>query len=374
MSLKVLVAPDKFKGTLTARAAAESIARGWRKARPADRLDLLPISDGGDGFGEILSGAIAARQQRLKTVDAAGRPLIAHWWWEPESRTAIIESARIIGLALLPPGKFHPFQLDTRGLSVAFAAALKKGARRCLVGIGGSATNDGGFGLARALGWQFFDRGGRPIERWTDLHQLVSLRPPRKRIDLEVVVAVDVQNRLLGARGCSRIYGPQKGLRPADFPTAENSLRRLAAVAREQFHHDFAIEPGSGAAGGLGFGLRAFAGGRLAPGFDLIARHAQLDRHLRRVDLVVTGEGALDKSTLMGKGVGELASRCKKRKIPCVGLGGRVEDRAQLRRIFAVARALTEITSPEKAKQAAGRYLEQLAELAARQWRPGQGS
>ena len=370
MSLKVLIAPDKFKGTLTARAAAESIARGWRKARPHDRLDLLPISDGGDGFGEILSRLIAARQQRLKTVDAAGRPLITHWWWEPESRTAIIESARIIGLALLPPGKFHPFQLDTRGLGSAFVAGVKKGARRCLVGIGGSATNDGGFGLARALGWQFLDRAGQPIEHWTDLHRLVSLRPPQKRIGLEVVVAVDVQNRLLGVRGCSRIYGPQKGLSPADFPTAEKSLRRLAAVTRGQLHHDFAIEPGSGAAGGLGFGLRAFAGGRLAPGFDLIARHAQLDRHLRHADLVVTGEGALDRSTLMGKGVGELASRCKERKIPCVGLGGRVEDRAQLRRIFAVARALNEITSPEKAKKAAGRYLEELAELAARQWHP----
>lgn len=368
MSLKVLIAPDKFKGTLTARAAAEAIARGWRKAQPADRLDLLPISDGGDGFGEILSAQIGAEPQKLRTVDAAGRPLAAVWWWEPKSRTAIIESARIIGLALLPPGKFHPFQLDTRGLSPAFAAAIKKGARRCLVGIGGSVTNDGGFGVARALGWQFLDRGGHPIERWTGLHQLVSLRPPKKRITLEIVVAVDVQNRLLGARGCSRIYGPQKGLRPEDFPTAEKCLRRMATVARKQFRRDFAIEPGSGAAGGLGFGLCAFAGGKLAPGFDLIARHARLGRHLREADLVITGEGALDKSTLMGKGVGELAGRCKERKIPCVGLGGRVEDRVRLRRIFAVTRSLTEITTPEKAKVNAAFHLERLAEEMARGW------
>ncbi len=374
MSLNVLIAPDKFKGTLTAHAAAEAIARGWRKARPADHLDSLPISDGGDGFGEILSAQIGARPQKLRTVDAAGRSLAATWWWESKSRTAIIESARIIGLALLPLGTFHPFQLDTHGLAAAFAAAVKKGARRCLVGIGGSATNDGGFGLAYALGWQFLNRSGQPIERWTDLHQLVSLQPPKKRMGLKVVVAVDVQNRLLGARGCSRIYGPQKGLRPEDCPTAEKCLRRLAAVARKQFRRDIAVEPGSGAAGGLGFGLCAFADGRLAPGFDLIARHARLDQHLRQADLVITGEGALDKSTLMGKGVGELARRCKMQKLSCVGLGGRVDDRAQLRRLFAVARGLTEITTSEKAKKSAGRYLEQLAELAAREWRPRRDS
>lgn len=369
MSLKVLIAPDKFKGTLTAHAAAEAIARGWRKARPADQLDLLPISDGGDGFGEILCGLLGARPQRLKTVDAAGSPLAATWWWEPKSRTAIIESARIVGLALLPPRKFHPFQLDTRGLATAFAAAARKGARRCLVGIGGSATNDGGFGVARALGWQFLNQQNEAIETWIELHSLASIREPKTRLFREVLVAVDVQNRLLGARGCSRIYGPQKGLRPEDFPTAEKCLRRLAAVARRQFNRDFATEPGSGAAGGLGFGLSAFAGARLIPGFDLLARHAQLEQHLRAADLVITGEGALDKSTLMGKGVGELASRCKKRKLPCVGLGGRVDDRAQLRRLFATARGITEITTPEKAQAQAGRYLEQLAELIAREYR-----
>ena len=158
MPLRVLIIPDKFKGTLTAHAAAAAIARGWRKARALDVLDLLPMSDGGDGFGEVTSALLHAKGYRVKAVDAAHRPCTAKWWWEPGSRTAIIESAAIIGLAMLPPKRFHPFQLDTLGLGAAVRAAARKGARRYLIGIGGSATNDGGFGLARSLGWQFLGR------------------------------------------------------------------------------------------------------------------------------------------------------------------------------------------------------------------------
>ncbi len=374
MPLKVLIAPDKFKGTLTAHAAAEAIARGWHAARPLDRLDLLPISDGGDGFGEILSRLLAAQPQRLKTVDAAGRPLAATWWWESKSRTAIIESARIIGLALLPPGKFHPFQLDTRGLAAAFSAAARKGARLCLVGIGGSATNDGGFGLARALNWQLLDHEGKTIERWTELHRLALLQPPAKKFGFKVLIAVDVQNRLLGARGCSRIYGPQKGLRPQDFSAAEKCLRSLSTAVQKQLGRASASELGSGAAGGLGFGLHAFMGGQLVSGFDLLARHAQLGRHLRGTDLAITGEGALDRSTLMGKGVGELALLCKQRRITCIGLAGRVDDHALLHPLFAEARGLTQITTPKESIREPARYLEKLAELVARDWRTSERS
>ena len=150
MPLNVLVVPDKFKGTLTAQAAAELIARGWREARPDDHLVLLPMSDGGDGFGSVLSGLFEGEEQSLATVDAAHRPLQASWWWDRRTQTAIIESAGIIGLALLPPNKFHPFDLDTFGLGAALQATAGKGARNCLMGLGGSATNDGGFGLAES--------------------------------------------------------------------------------------------------------------------------------------------------------------------------------------------------------------------------------
>ncbi len=229
------------------------------------------MSDGGDGFGEVISALLKASIQNVKTVDAAHRPCVARWWWEPHTRTAIIESAAVIGLAMLPPKRFHPFQLDTLGLGAVVRAAAKKGARRCLMGIGGSATNDGGFGLARALGWEFLDRKGELIERWTGLQQLERIRAPRRRRWFsEFVVATDVQNRLLGQRGATRVYGPQKGLRPQDFTLAERCLGRLARVVKTQFGRDFAREPGTGAAGGLGFGLLAFLGAELRPGFESV--------------------------------------------------------------------------------------------------------
>ena len=366
MALRVLIIPDKLKGTLTAPAAAEAIARGWRGARAGDLLSLLPMSDGGDGFGEVTSTLLKARIQRVKTVDAAHRPCVAKWWWEPGTRTAIIESAAVIGLAMLPPKRFHPFQLDTLGLGAVVRTAVKKGAKRCLMGVGGSATNDGGFGLARALGWVFFDRQGEVIEGWTGLSQLARIRPPQRRQWFKrSVVATDVQNRLLGGKGATRIYGPQKGLRPQDFALAERCLSRLARVAKAQLGRDFAREPGAGAAGGLGFGLLAFLGAELQPGFDLFARQAALERRLRTADLVVTGEGAIDGSTLMGKGVGQLARRCHQLKIPCIALAGRVSASTGRRAFFTQAHALTELTTVGQAKARAAYWLERLAQRVA---------
>jgi glycerate kinase len=366
MALRVLIIPDKFKGTLTAAAAAEAIARGWRKARAHDSLNLLPMSDGGDGFGEVTSALLQARSQRVKTVDAAHRPCVSRWWWEPHTRTAIIESATVIGLAMLPPKRFHPFQLDTLGLGAVLRAAAKRGARRCLMGIGGSATNDGGFGLARALGWEFLDRKGGLVERWTGLHELEQIRDPRhRRWFSEFVVATDVENRLLGRQGASRVYGPQKGLRPQDFTLAERCLVRLARVVKRQFGRDFAREPGAGAAGGLGFGLVAFLGAELQPGFALFARQAALERRLRTADLVVTGEGAIDRSTLMGKGVGQIAQRCRKLKIPCIGLAGMIGGSLGTGAAFTQTHALTALTTAAQAKAKPAYWLERLAQQVA---------
>ena len=363
--MHVLIAPDKFKGTLTAEQAAAAIASGWRKTRPEDSLDSLPITDGGDGFGEVLSALWQARGRSVHTVDAAHRPIRTRWWWEPSRKTAVIESAGVIGLAQLPHGRFHPFELDTSGLARVILAASETGARRCIIGIGGSATNDGGFGLARALGWNFIDDTGRSIERWIDLHKLARIKaPPRKRLFRELIVAVDVQNPLLGKRGASRVYGPQKGLKPRDFPAAETALRRLAQVVRS--NRDFANIPGAGAAGGLGFGLAAFLGARLEAGFDLFAREAELLSKIKQADLVITGEGRLDASTMMGKGVGEMAKICRRSHIPCIALAGSVGPVAKLK-LFRRARSLSEVTNPAAARNKAGFWLEKLATKAAGQ-------
>ncbi len=371
MSLHVLIVPDKFKGTLTAQAAADAIAAGWRKMRPADTLELLPMSDGGDGFGEILSQALHAEPQMTTTVDAAHRPCEASWSWEPRSKMAIIETAKIIGLAVLPPNKFHPFELDTFGLGAVLQAATKKGARRCLIGIGGSATNDGGFGVALAMGWRFLDKDDEPIEQWTALKALARIcPPPRVRWFEELLVAVDVQNPLLGPQGCTRVYGPQKGLTPKDFARADQCLRRLAAAADRDLHRPCAAEAGAGAAGGLGFGLRCFLGARLRPGFDLFARHAELKRRLSAADLVITGEGAIDKSTLMGKGVGEIAYRCRQMNIPCLGLAGMVSDQKLVGQRFTQTHELvSKLTSAKQAQAKPAVWLAKLAAQVARAWR-----
>ena len=372
MPLKVLIVPDKFKGTLTAQAAAEAIARGWKISRPGDAVDLLPMSDGGDGFGEILSRLMRTVLQTVSTVDAAHRPLVADWWWAADTKTAIIESAKVIGLARLPPQKFHPFELDTLGLGAVLRSAAEKGAEHFLFGIGGSATNDGGFGLARALGWSFLnERDGQPIQRWTELWSLKQLLTPKDALRWpNLRVAVDVQNSLLGPAGASRIYGPQKGLAQNDMTLAERCLSRLAEVAQAEFHRDFASEPGSGAAGGLGFGLRCFLGAQLERGFGLFAEYSQLLKRLSSAQMVITGEGAIDQSSMMGKGVGEIANLCCARKVPCIGLAGVLGDSGLAKQRFTQLHGLTPgLTTEEQAKSRSAFWLEQLAAAVARNWK-----
>lgn len=184
----------------------------------------------------------------------------------------------------------------------------------------------------------------------------------------QVIVAVDVQNRLLGVRGATRIYGPQKGLRPADFERAERCLGRLARVAKQRFGEDFAAVPGAGAAGGLGFGLFTFLGAQAEPGFELFARLAKLEARLRPADLVITGEGAIDHSTLMGKGVGQVARRCQAMKLPCLGLGGVVAPESRRSRLFTRVAALTDLTDVEQAKSKPAHWLARLAQAAADRW------
>ncbi len=356
MPLNVLIVPDKFKGTLSARAAADLIARGWREARPQDNLELLPMSDGGDGFGDVLGRLLEVDEQTLATLDPAHRPLQAKWWWDPKSRTALVESAKIVGLALLPPGRFHPFALDTFGL-------------------GAAATNDGGFGVARSLGWKFLDERGQPIERWNELISLQRIEPPAPKRKLpELLVAVDVQNLLLGPRGASRVYGPQKGLLPEDIEHAEKCLSQLAEIVERDLQVDAAAEPGAGAAGGLGFGLRSFFNARFEPGFSIFARYARLPERIRAAQLVITGEGAIDASTLMGKGVGEIAGMCHETQVPCIGLAGTLRS-SELKQparphyftgLFGMS---PHLTTADLALRDPGIWLPRLAAEVARNWR-----
>ncbi|MFM8276610.1 MAG: glycerate kinase [Cyanobium sp.] len=398
--LRVLIAPDAFKGSLTAAEAAGAIAAGWRRQRPQDRLDLCPLADGGDGFGLVLAPRLGAESRFCDTVDAAGRPRRARWWLAAgPPALAIGESADVIGMALLPPALRHPWPsehrqpslqgpdpgglaghgnsdsrgLDSRGLAPLLLAASAAGAERLLLGLGGSATNDAGFGLAQALGWRFLDAHGAPIGDWSHLQQLERVLPPPLPPPLPpLVIAVDVANPLLGPRGASAVYGPQKGLTAVQLPQAEACLQRLAQCLEER-HPGLAERPGSGAAGGLGYGLQVFCGGRLQAGAELVAQLCELESRLEAADLVISGEGSFDGQSLMGKGVGRLLKRARRRGRDSLLLLGQLEG-AALRQAQAAAAArgcsvearalVPELTDLARACAEPALWLERLAQRA----------
>ena len=364
--MRVLVIPDKFKGTLRADEAARAIAAGWRSVRANDILELLPMSDGGDGFGEIMGQLLSAQKQTASTVNAAHEPIEASWWWSEESRTAIVESASVIGLAMLPAGAFHPFELDTLGLGQFLQAIARQHPdARLIIGIGGSATNDGGFGMARGLGYRFLDLTEYCLDRWVSLDRLLSIQVPEKpSFFREVTIACDVQNPLLGPEGASRIYGPQKGLRAEDFLIAEKCLGRLVDVVKTELKLDCSDEPGTGAAGGLGYGLRVFLNGQFEPGFNIFARLSNLPEKIARADLVVTAEGAIDAQTEMGKGTGAIAQIARKQKKRCIGLAGQLAQKETRAFDFTLGIA-PELTSVEEAKRNPAQWLQKLSALAA---------
>lgn len=324
-SLRILIVPDKFKGTLTARQAGAAIAAGWSAVRPMDHITELPMADGGDGFGEILGDLLNARRRVCDTVDAAGRTRAADWWFEPQTRIAVIEAAEVNGLAQLAPAKFHPFALDTRGLGALLRDVAGSKPQSVYVGLGGSATNDGGFGLARSLGWKFWNATGNAICAWTELDQLVSIDAPTSPLKFDALtIAVDAKNPLLGPDGATMVYGPQKGLLAAELPHAERCLSRLAEVVDGKSSERLSLELGAGAAGGLGFGLRAFCGGVMQSGGELFAQLSGLEQRIEAADWVITAEGALDAQSLMGKGVSVVAGLASRRGKPCLCLAGSI--------------------------------------------------
>jgi glycerate kinase len=324
------------------------------------------MSDGGDGFGEIIGGMMGAEPIAVDTMNSAHRIHTAYFWFDRKTTTAVIETAQVNGLALYPPAKYHPFELDTFGLGRVFQKAVEVGAKKAIVGIGGSSTNDGGLGLACALGWKFFDERGASITKWTEMDEIRTLAPPQQSLDLEVTVAVDVQNPLLGPNGCSRIYGPQKGLREGDMEKAETCLANLSRVVKWQCDHDYAVEPGAGAAGGLGFGLRAFMNGKFVSGADLFAEAAHLDERLATADILISGEGAIDAQSLMGKGVGSIFERARKAGVRRIGLAGCIGELVSSDRDLQLMSIVPNLATLEEAKAYPSKYLSRLASEAAK--------
>ena len=341
--MRILLASDKFKGALPAPDVAAALRPGLAEVFPGATFDTCPIADGGEGTTEAMVAALGGSWVSTTVTDARGRPRTARFGWVAAERRAIMEMSAASGLALvadLPP---DPTQASTLGTGELLMAARRLGAERILIGIGGSATNDGGLGMALGLGHRFERAGGAFVPTLATLLEAdrLVLAPPVFR---EVLVACDVDNPLLGPRGATRVYGPQKGVR--DFAWFERRLAHLADLAAMASGADPREMPGAGAAGGLGFGLMTFTGGRLTPGFELVAGQVGLEARVAAADLVVTGEGRLDEQSLQGKGpvgVARLARRLGKK---VVGIAGAVADSAALRAQFDLLIAIKPAAMP----------------------------
>jgi glycerate kinase len=336
--MRIVVAPDKFRGSLHATEVARSLAEGARAAAPDAELDLVPMADGGEGTVEALVEATGGRYREAVVSGPLGDPVAARFGLLGDGRTAVLEMAAASGHPVLDPSRRDPFRTSTRGTGELLLAALDSGARRIILGIGGSATNDGGAGFAQALGYRLLDAAGRELPPGGGpLERLAAIDPSGRdrRLDgVEVAVACDVDNPLCGPRGASAVYGPQKFApdRPAtteQIAALDRNLGRLAERIERDLGPRVADVPGAGAAGGLGAGLLAFAGGRLERGIELVIDAVRLRERLAGAALCLTGEGKLDAQTAGGKtvaGVGRLAAGLG---VPAIALAGAIEEGAE---------------------------------------------
>ena len=364
--MRVLVAPDKFRGTLSARQAAEAVATGWRRARPGDELDLAPMADGGEGTMEALVDALEGEVIRT-TVHGPRDDLIesAFGIAEPASgRMAIVEMASASGLELLAPARRDPLLTTTRGTGELIRAALDRSPARLIVGLGGSATNDGGAGMAQALGVRLLDATERELRAGgaalLDLARIDSTGlDPRLRA-LTCSAASDVDNPLTGPHGASSVYGPQKGASAEDVLLLDRGLAHLSAIVHRDLGVELSDEPGAGAAGGLGFGLMAFLGARVRPGVEVVSDALGLPQRMEAADLVITGEGKLDAQSLRGKTPAGVLRLAQEWSIPAVVVCGDAETGLSLPGVPVVS--LVERFGRDAALEDARRSLERLAE------------
>ncbi len=320
--MRILVAPDKFKGTLDAGAVAAAIAAGVREVIPAAEIDLAPLADGGEGTVAALVNACQGSWRSVETHDALGSPIRARYALLPGD-TAAIELAEASGLWRIAPERRDPLRASTRGTGEILRHALGNGPRRVWIGLGGSATNDGGAGLAAALGCRFLDRSGTPFNPLPcALDGLVRLDSSAMPILPPITALCDVTNPLLGSDGASYVYGPQKGADPATTATLDLALTGLADVCAPHFGCDHRTTPGAGAAGGAGFGLLTFCAATLRAGFEVVAEALDLEARVARADIVITGEGMLDAQTTSGKAPAGVAAMAAKLGLPAYAITG----------------------------------------------------
>jgi glycerate 2-kinase len=376
--MRILIAPDKFKGSLKAAEVAENISAGLRAVLPDAAIETMPVADGGEGTADVIHNALGGDWKNCAAHDALGRRIDARYLWLRDRATAVIEMSEAAGMWRIDPDKRDLLRASTCGVGEMMKDAANRGAKEILIGLGGSATNDGGFGMARALGFRFLaDEREHELESVKQLVKLAKIVPPDlealvpsalrlvgrlAQAPLHLLAAVDVRNPLLGPRGATRTFGPQKGGTSEQLEILESALNRLADVVTHDLGCDFRDMPGAGAAGGLGFGLLSFCGAIMKPGFDVVAEFVGLRAAIEKADVVITGEGRLDEQTLEGKapaGVARLAREAGKRVFAIVG---RTSETPAVRVLFdAVLVLARDAIPPEESIARAAELLQERA-------------
>ena len=362
--MKAVIAIDSLKGSLSSIEAGQAIAEGIKKADAKAEVVIRPLADGGEGTVEALVCGMNGTLQHVRVTGPLGEPVVCEYGIIDETKTAVIEMSGAAGITLVPDTKKNPLYTTTYGVGEVIRDAIEKGCRRFIVGIGGSATNDGGIGMLQALGYGFINKDGqqvpfgaiglRELETITDTYVLPELA------ECEFKIACDVTNPLCGENGCSAVYGPQKGANPSMIMEMDKWLRYYAALAREKFPKANLNEPGTGAAGGLGFAFLTFTNAVLESGIKIVLEETKLESYVKEADVVVTGEGRLDFQTAMGKAPVGVAGLAKKFDIPVLAFAGSVtKDATECNKngidaFFPILRGIStleEAMKPENAKQ-----------------------
>ena len=333
--MRIVIAPDSFKECLSATKVAAAISEGIKRVVPEAEITCIPIADGGEGTVEALVAATSGKIVSTPSVDALNRPIQSFYGILGDGKTAVIEMAAASGIELLAPEERNPMITSTFGTGLLLKSAMEAGFTEIIIGIGGSATNDGGAGMAQALGFRLLDENDEPIGLGggclSQLHRIDSSNVHQNLQKVKITIASDVQNPLLGSSGATYIYGPQKGATPQMVETLEKNMNHFSEILLQEFGIDFSSIPGAGAAGGLGAGLMTFCKAEIIPGFELISSVTNLEKHIRNASLVITGEGKIDQQTAFGKTVSGVARLGQKYHVPVFALAGTVdEDLAEL--------------------------------------------
>jgi len=338
VAVKILIAPDKFKGSLNAREVAENIAKGLRDGTRDVEIEIVPMADGGEGTAEAICDARGGSWLQCKAHDPFGREIDARYGCIESGKIAVMEMSEAAGMRRISEDQRDPVRATTFGVGEMILDATKRAANEIIIGLGGSATNDGGFGMARALGFRFDYEHEHEHEHEkmcvTDLLKLKGIEKPKDLKLPKIIAAVDVKNPLLGKSGATRVFGPQKSASQNELKILERALSRLADVVAKEFGFDHRDEPGAGAAGGLGFGLMSFCGAKVRPGFDVVAEAVGLESKIKDADIVITGEGSLDRQTLEGKTPAGVARLARKLGKPVFAIVGRATKDREVREMF----------------------------------------